>query len=508
MEPQHDTLSDNPDLPRAGRTVLLLLLLFCIGIMAITVINSVTSRLLKQLEQQGANERARQFIAEDISRTVTAMELDFLRMATSTSLRRQAMIREEINGLLKRVHQALHVLQQGGSFDRQVGLNLEGVDQMQHRVAYNADPDDTTNLLAAIELGPHLELIEAKAEQVALLLQRREQARETGSSPRFSAAEMETKLFFKETASLFVRLHENTNRIFYESATRMQQLETTLAVKEQRYRNGQALLVALVVLTVLIVGGLLGRQISVITNRLHTANRDLQRANRSAEAALSLSRAAEYEICLRLGRAAEFRDLETGQHTRRISEMAATLAALAGLSHDMVELVRLASPLHDVGKVGIPDQVLLKPGRLTDQEMQTIRLHTTLGETLLAEAGNYPSLELGRTIALQHHEKWDGSGYPNGLRGEDIDLTARIVTIVDIFDALLSERPYKKPFSMEQTVAIMKEGHGTFFDPQLLKLFLEHLPRFVAIRDRLQDNQEERQLAMQLLAGRTSEVSA
>ncbi len=505
MEPQHDTLPDSPSLPRAGRTVLLLLLLFCVGIIAITVINSVTSRLLKQLEQQGANERARQFIAEDISRTVMAMELDFLRMATSTSLRRQAMIREEINGRIKRVQQSLNVLQQGGNFGQQIGLNLEGVDRMERRVVYHPDPDDPSSLLAAIELEPHIELIKVKADQVEVLLQRREQARESGSIPRLSTAEMETKLFFKETSSLFVRLHENTNRIFYESATRMQQLETTLAAQEQRYSNGQTLLVGLVVLTVLTVGGLLGRQISVITTRLHTSNRDLQRANRAAEAALSLSRAAEYEICLRLGRAAEFRDLETGQHTRRISEMAATLATLAGLSQEMTELIRLASPLHDVGKVGIPDQVLLKPGRLTDQEMQTIRLHTTLGETLLAEAGNFPSLELGRTIALQHHEKWDGSGYPNGLRGEDIALTARIVTIVDIFDALLSERPYKKPFSMEQAVAIMKEGYGTFFDPQLLTLFLEHLPRFAEIRNRLQDKQEERELASRLLAGRTTE---
>lgn len=506
MEHTTDTQHATPDLPRAGRTVLLLLLLFCIGIIAITVINSVTSRLLKQLEQQGANERARQFIAEDISRTVSAMELDFLRMATSTSLRRQAMIKEEINGRLKRVQQSLNVLQQGGNFDQQIGLNLEGVDKMERRVVYQPDPDDTTNQLAAIELEPHLELIGAKADQVEVLLRRREQARESGSIPRLSAAEMETKLFFKETSSLFVRLHENTNRIFYESTTRMQQVEATLAAQQERYRNAQTLLVGLVLLIVLTVGGLLGRQISRINYRLQTSNLDLQRANRAAEAALRLSRAAEYEICLRLGRAAEFRDLETGQHTRRISEMAATLATLAGLSHEMTELVRLASPLHDVGKVGIPDQVLLKPGKLNDQEMQTVRLHTVLGEKLLAEAGSFPSLELGRTIAAQHHEKWDGSGYPNGLRGEDIDLTARIVTIVDIFDALLSERPYKKPFSMDQAVAIMEEGRGVFFDPQLLEVFMKHLSTFVAIRNRLQDNQEERELAGRLLAGRAVEV--
>jgi putative two-component system response regulator len=237
---------------------------------------------------------------------------------------------------------------------------------------------------------------------------------------------------------------------------------------------------------------MLGRQVSIMTSRLQRFNRDLQ-------AALDLSREAEYEICLRLGRAAEFRDLETGQHTRRISEMAAALAGLAGFSQDMTELLRFASPLHDVGKVGIPDQILLKPGRLDEQEMQTIRLHTILGDKLLAEAGNFPALELGRVIALQHHEKWDGSGYPNGLHGEDIAIVARIVTIVDIFDALLSERPYKRPFTLDKAIEIMKEGNGSFFDPQLLQLFLNNLQQFVGIRNRLCDQAQDLALARQLL---------
>jgi len=237
----------------------------------------------------------------------------------------------------------------------------------------------------------------------------------------------------------------------------------------------QAVLIGLVVLSVLALGGLLGSQISIMTGRLQRANTNLQTANQAAEAALALSREAEYEICVRLGRAAEFRDLETGQHTRRISEMAAALAGLAGFSQEMTELLRFAAPLHDVGKVGIPDQILLKPGKLDEQEMETIRLHTILGDKLLAEAGSFPALELGRVIALQHHEKWDGSGYPAGLHGEEIAIVARIVTIVDIFDALLSERPYKQPFSLEKTVAIMEEGRGSFFDPKLLQLFLDQL---------------------------------
>ncbi len=226
---------------------------------------------------------------------------------------------------------------------------------------------------------------------------------------------------------------------------------------------------------------------------------ELQQIANDLQTSLALSNDAEYEICVRLGRAAEFRDLETGQHTRRISEMAAALAELAGLAPALVKLIRFASPLHDVGKVGIPDQILLKPGKLDEQEMETIRLHTILGGRLLAEAGHFPALKLGRIIALQHHEKWDGSGYPSGLSGEDIALEARIVTIVDIFDALLSERPYKKGFPLEKAVEILQEGNGSFFDPRLLQLFLDNLQTFVAIRNRLQDQAQDLALAWQLV---------
>jgi putative two-component system response regulator len=226
---------------------------------------------------------------------------------------------------------------------------------------------------------------------------------------------------------------------------------------------------------------------------------ELQQIATDLQASLALSNEAEYEICVRLGRAAEFRDLETGQHTRRISEMAAALAELAGLTPAMVKLLRFASPLHDVGKVGIPDQILLKPGKLDEQEMETIRLHTILGGRLLAEAGHFPALKLGRVIALQHHEKWDGSGYPHGLRCKEISLVARIVTIVDIFDALLSDRPYKNGFALPKAVEIMREGEGSFFDPGLLPLFLNNLQHFVTIRNQLHDKAQDLALARQLL---------
>jgi putative two-component system response regulator len=203
--------------------------------------------------------------------------------------------------------------------------------------------------------------------------------------------------------------------------------------------------------------------------------------------ALDLSKDAEYEISLRLGRAAEFRDQETGMHTRRISELSRRLATLAHVPEEQCDVLLFASPLHDVGKIGIPDRILLKPGKLDQSEFEIMKLHTTIGGKILSEAVRYPVIDAGSTIARQHHEKWDGSGYPDGLKGEEIHLFARIVSIVDVFDALSSERPYKKAFPLEKTLAIMEEGRGSFFDPPLLDLFLEDIGSFIEIREKLKD---------------------
>lgn len=203
--------------------------------------------------------------------------------------------------------------------------------------------------------------------------------------------------------------------------------------------------------------------------------------------ALDLSKDAEYEISLRLGRAAEFRDQETGMHIRRISELSRHLAALAGISDEQCQVLRFASPMHDVGKIGIPDRILSKPGKLDKAEFDIIKLHTEIGNKILSDAERFPVIEAGRIIALQHHEKWDGSGYPAGLKGEQIHIFARIVSVVDVFDALTSERPYKKPFTLDQALGIMAEGRGVFFDPNLVDLFLRNIASFVEIREKLQD---------------------
>ena len=207
--------------------------------------------------------------------------------------------------------------------------------------------------------------------------------------------------------------------------------------------------------------------------------------------ALNQSREAEYEISLRLGRAAESRDQETGMHTRRISELSKQLAQLLSVSEEQCDVLCFASPLHDVGKIGIPDRILLKPGKLDQTEFNIMKMHTTIGAKILADAENFPVIDAGSIIALQHHEKWDGSGYPSGLKGEEIHLFARIVSIVDVFDALSSERPYKKAFPLEKTLGIMEEGRCEFFDPNLLDLFLNNIDRFIEIREKLKDEPEE-----------------
>jgi len=221
-------------------------------------------------------------------------------------------------------------------------------------------------------------------------------------------------------------------------------------------------------------------------------NLDLKVQERTAELveALALAKKTEYEISARLGKASEYRDLETGMHIKRMSHYSAKLAELAGLSPEEVELVLYASPLHDIGKVGIPDQILLKPGRFTQEEFEIMKLHAILGGKMLESEGEYPVLEAGRIIALQHHEKIDGTGYPLGLSGENIHIHARIVSIADVFDALSSERVYKKAFSIEKTLEIMKEGSGTHFDSVLLGLLVKNLDLFLAIKETFPDEEE------------------
>lgn len=217
---------------------------------------------------------------------------------------------------------------------------------------------------------------------------------------------------------------------------------------------------------------------------------EIDRKTSELQKALDFSRKAEFEISVRLGRAAEFRDTETGMHIRRISELSWKLAVLAGLDEQESGILRQAAPLHDVGKIGIPDRVLLKPGKLDADEFGLMKMHTVIGSKILSGAGEFPVISAGQIVAQQHHEKWDGSGYPHGLSGKDIHIFGRIVMVADIFDALTSIRPYKKAFSLEKAVEIMLEGRGEFFEPRLVDIFLDNLQVFVGIKEKYSDSED------------------
>ena len=192
------------------------------------------------------------------------------------------------------------------------------------------------------------------------------------------------------------------------------------------------------------------------------------------------------DILRRLAKAGEFRDSDTGNHVVRVSHSCRALAQAAGLNAHLTEMIYMASPLHDIGKIGVPDHILLKKGRLNDDEMVIMRQHVDFGVEML---GNHPAplLKVACSIAQNHHEKWDGSGYPHALAGENIPVDARIVAICDVFDALTSVRPYKVAWTVEKAVAYLHENAGSHFDPNLVNLFAQILPEIVEIRERYAD---------------------
>lgn len=194
-------------------------------------------------------------------------------------------------------------------------------------------------------------------------------------------------------------------------------------------------------------------------------------------------RETRLQIVQRLGRAAEYKDNETGMHVIRMSHFSKLLALAAGHSPAWAEDLLNAAPMHDVGKIGIPDAVLRKPGPLDADEWATMRRHPEIGAEII---GEHPSgvLQLAREIALAHHEKWDGSGYPRGLAGEAIPLSARIVAIADVFDALTTRRPYKEPWPVQDALDHIAAQAGKHFDPALVALFAPLLPQLLEIRAR------------------------
>jgi putative two-component system response regulator len=218
--------------------------------------------------------------------------------------------------------------------------------------------------------------------------------------------------------------------------------------------------------------------------------RELKDAKTAIEYAYNESRQSHIETIYRLTLAAEFKDEDTASHLRRISHYCRLLSEELNLSDEFTEKIFYAAPMHDIGKIGIPDQILLKPDKLTPEEFNIIKNHTLIGANILKDSAS-KYLREAEIIALVHHEKWDGSGYPRGLKGEDIPLVGRILSIADQYDALRSKRPYKAGFTHEKTFDIITKGDGRtmpgHFDPQILQAFQDLSVQFQDIFDSFQD---------------------
>lgn len=192
------------------------------------------------------------------------------------------------------------------------------------------------------------------------------------------------------------------------------------------------------------------------------------------------------EIIATMGEVGEIRSKETGNHVKRVAEYSYVLALGLGMDVSEAELLRTASPMHDIGKVAIPDAVLNKPGKLTDEEYDVIKSHTRIGHQLL-RGSKRALLRAAAIVAEQHHEKWDGTGYPAGLKGEDIHLFGRITAVADVFDALSAERVYKAAWPIEKIERLFREERGRHFDPAIIDVFFAELPKLLDIRERLTD---------------------
>lgn len=197
----------------------------------------------------------------------------------------------------------------------------------------------------------------------------------------------------------------------------------------------------------------------------------------------------EEEICLRLAAACGYRDLETGSHNRRLGLYSAVLVRELGWSAQARDEIRISIAMHDIGKIGLPDNILRKPARLTDEEFAVIKTHTTIGARML-EGSDFSLLNMAHSIALSHHEKWDGSGYPHGLAGADIPQPARVCAVLDVYDALVHKRIYRPALPEDEALDIMTASRGMHFDPAIFDCFMRVLPRLRAIRAEVLDQDE------------------
>ncbi len=216
-----------------------------------------------------------------------------------------------------------------------------------------------------------------------------------------------------------------------------------------------------------------------MTSTINKNIKEIQNLNKEIED-------TQKEVILTMGAIGETRSKETGNHVKRVAEYSKILAIKYGLSEKEASLLKEASPMHDIGKVGIPDFVLKKPAKLNDEEWQIMKTHAQLGYEMLKHS-NRKILKAAAIVAKEHHEKWDGSGYPEGLKGEEIHIYGRITAVADVFDALGSDRCYKKAWPLEKILELFKEEKGKHFDPKLVDLLFENIDEIIYIRDKYKD---------------------
>jgi len=231
-------------------------------------------------------------------------------------------------------------------------------------------------------------------------------------------------------------------------------------------------------------------KVKAYNDHMHDYQRDLEaqlvKRTEELQQAFRKIKTASLDTIHRLARAAEYRDEDTGAHIQRMSHYAAAIARRMGLDDESVKSIFYAAPMHDVGKIGIPDRILRKCGKLDPDEWEVMKKHTTIGAQILSDS-DADFIELAGVIALTHHEKWDGSGYPKGLKGPDIPQAGRITAIADVFDALTSKRPYKEPFSVEESLGIIGVGRGSHFDPAVVDAFFAIKDEILSIKEKYND---------------------
>jgi len=222
--------------------------------------------------------------------------------------------------------------------------------------------------------------------------------------------------------------------------------------------------------------------------QLEMYGKDINKSVRSLFATIGRLERAHHHALLSLVRAAEFKDGDTGEHITRIGILSERMGLLIGLDESFCRMLRYAAPMHDVGKIGIPDSVLKKPGSLSPEEWEEMKRHPEYGARILGGSG-VALFDLAAEIALHHHEKFDGSGYPRGLRGADIPISGRLVALIDFFDALTMKRCYRDALPDEQALQMVEKESGSHFDPELVAILLRHADEFIALREAVNDGQ-------------------